>query len=125
MKDDRKNEMRRQYGEMLEVQKRMRAVAEAHKLPVQLEADPAEPTSVDQLGDAMNVVRTNMNLLELTLNNWDRELNGCETRTKAAIISDIDHDMTLLAKNEPSPDGRTRGDIELNVAYDKMQLRRI
>lgn len=126
MKEERKYEMLRQFEEMLDLQKQMRNLAERNGLHIELEPDPAPPASVEKLADAMNVVRTNMNLLEISLNDWDREMNGCEVRTRALLQADIDHDRAILAEYGDSPDGlRSRRDIELNVAYDQMQLDRI
>lgn len=126
MNEERKYEMRRQFDEMLDIQKQMRNLAQNNHLRIELEPDPAPPTSVESLADAMNVIRTNMNLLEIALNGWDREMNGCEVRTKSFIQADIERDKALLTEPGDSPDGlRTRHDIELHIAYDQMQLDRI
>lgn len=125
MKDDKKNEMRRHYAQLLGVQARLRALVATSGLEVELAPDPGEPVSVDQLADAMNVVRDNTNIVQCALDNWDRQVNGCETRTRALIMNDIDHDEMLLAKKESDGSARTREQIELNISYDHMQLRRI
>jgi hypothetical protein len=126
MKDDKKAEIRRHYGELLSVQRRLRALVATCGLRVTLQDEPAEPSTVDDLAEVMSVVRSNMHKLEIALNEWDHQVNGCETRTRSMIHADIDYDMSQLAKKEgASFSGRARGDVELNVAYDKMQLRRI
>lgn len=125
MKDDRKAEIRRHYGELLDVQEKLRILVRDTGLDVELESSPGEPSNVDQLAEAMNVVRGNMTRMATALNLWDRELNGCETRTRETIQEDIEQDRALL--DDPSSDtgGRSRDEIELNVAYDQMQLGRI
>ena len=126
MKEERKHEVRQQFEEMLNLQQKMRNLAQTNGLHIELEPDPAPPTSVEGLADAMNVIRTNMNLLEISLNSWDREVNGCEVRTREMIQADIERDKAFLTDPGDSPDGlRARRDIELHVAYDQMQLDRI
>lgn len=125
MKDDRKAEIRRHYGELLDVQKQLRALAGMSGTDIELEGDPAEPTGVDQLAEAMNVVRNNMIRVQGALNDWDRRENGCETRTRAMIEEDISHDLKLLTQPESDSGLRSREEIELNIGYDEIQLNRM
>jgi hypothetical protein len=124
MKDDRKADIRRHYGELLDVQERLRTVSQASGLDVALASTPGDPNSVDQLAEVMNVVRSNMNLVQSALNDLDRQTNGCEIRTHEAIEDDISHDLRLLSRPESADGDRSRDDIERNIAYDEMQLGR-
>ena len=123
MKDDKKAEMKRHYTDILELQKRLRSIAQ--QLHLQLEPDPDEPGNVDELALAMSTVRVNMNIVERGLNDADWRMNGPELRTRPAIEADIDHDTYLLAKPGQHDTSRRRDEIEINIAYDQMQLRRI
>ena len=115
--------MERHYADMLDVQKRLRSLVESARLPVQLEPDPPHPGNVDQLAEALAVIRANMTLVQIHLNDWDFRVNGSESRPRAQIKADIDHDTRLLSR----PDlrgGRSVEEINRNIAYDQMQLSR-
>lgn len=125
MKDDRKAEIRRHYGELLDVQKQLRALAGMSGTDIELEGDPPEPTGVDQLAEAMNVVRNNMIRVQGALNDWDRRENGCEIRTRSVIEEDISRDLALLAQPGSDSSPRSREEVELNIGYDEIQLNRM
>jgi len=125
MNEDKRNEMRLHFAELLAVQEQLRCLVASAGIRVELDPDPEEPSGIDQLADAMNLVRANAHRVQIALNAWDYRVNGCETRTRNMIINDIDYDETILAK-KASPGGpRTRQEIQGNIAYDHMQLGRI
>lgn len=126
MKDDRKSEMGRQIAQMSVIMRRVRAVADTNGLKIDFKEMVDGPETIDHLTETLNILRSNMQALETSLNELDRKLNGCETRTKGVLSADIQQDRAFLAMPGESPDGiRSRRCIELNVAYDQMQLGRL
>ena len=115
--------MDRHYADMIDVQMRLRAVVDSAGLSVTLEPDPGQPVNTDQLAEALDVIRTNLNRVQAHLDGWDHHLNGCETRTRPQIEQDIQLDTRALSRPDLRED-RTVADIAGYIAYDEMQLRR-
>lgn len=124
MNTEGKSKIRSHYCDLLEMHRRMTSVVSQADLPVQLDDVGPEPATVDQLAGAMNAVRSNATKVHEALNVLDRSVNGCEQRTRALITNDIDRDLAALASGSPG-DGVGRSEVELRIAYDQMQLRRI
>lgn len=125
MKDDRKTEMKRHHTDIIDMQRCLRTLVHSARLPVTLEDDPEEPNNLDELSYALNVVRTNMNIVQMHLNDWDWHLNGPELRPKEVIQDHIKYDTYLLSKPDQHDGRRNRREIEANLAYDQMQIKRI
>lgn len=124
MNEDKKNEITRYYFDLLEMQRRLHLMVRNAGLSVELENGLSEPDSVDQLAEVMNIVRSNMAVVASALNVLDRSVNGCETRTRESVMEDIDRDLARLTQG--SFDGNRHPQaVELNIAYDRMQLRRV
>lgn len=115
--------MERQYADMIDIQERLRALVDSARIPVQLDPDPLRPETVDQLADALAVIRDNLTKVQAQLNTWDFHLNGPEVRPAAQIRADIDADTRVL-KRPDLREGRAVKDIEGNIGYDWMQLNR-
>lgn len=124
MREEQRHDMDQLYSHLLDVQKRLRSLIESADLPVTLEEDPEWPDSVDKLAEALNVIRTNLNLAQLHLDAYDAHENGPELRTADMVRHDIEQDVFLLG-NPDGYGGRTLEEIQGNIAYDQMQIRRI
>lgn len=112
------------YFEMTTLQSKLREVVLTSELRVELEPEPGEPASLDDLTLTLAALRTNMALTERALNEADRQRNGPELRTREEIKADIKADMELLESPIPDDSPRTREEIEANIRYDELQLAR-
>lgn len=125
MREDRKTLIEEHYTLLLDLREKLSGVIDQAGLRLTLPDAPPRPATMDELAGCVAQIRSSILLVERALHELDRQINGCEVRTRQQVEQDAEHDRLALLGYTQTTDSRSRQEIEGNLAYDRMQLQRM